>query len=68
MKKITIDFNKHKFEVEYTIKVEFIIDNEVYDNHILIESIKLNGVDFYWNFNDETICNIQQIVLNTLKY
>lgn len=61
MKTITIEFNQHQFDIEY------IIDEEMYVGEISIESIKLNGVDFYWNFNGATILEIEKLVIEALK-
>lgn len=61
MKTITIEFNQHQFDVEY------IIDEEMYVGDISIESIKLNGVDFLCDFNNEAILNIEKLVIEATK-
>lgn len=61
METIKVEFNQHQFDVEY------IIDKEMYINDVSIESVKLNGVDFLCDFNNEAILSIEKLVIEATK-
>jgi hypothetical protein len=55
-----IEFNQHQFEVEY------IVDKEIYDKGISINSIKLDDVDFYWDLSKGSIDEIKKLILEAV--